>query len=204
MGRGPALFQQIAPASFVQAALGSSAAFAAMYGEAPLLCVNLSDSLDAELEAGLQAATERADGEVHNIAFHTAMVGSQMGGPTRSHAFGVQELFRRLERARHFVVPIEKRSSEGISMDRITVGRARNKDIVLRHGSVSKSHAWFERSPEGEVFIADAGSTNGTLVEGRALAPRELTPVSYGAPLRFGSIDAFVCDATVLWEALHD
>lgn len=204
MGRGPALFQQIAPASFVQAALGPAAAFSAMYGEAPLLCVSLSGSLDTELEAGLQATTERADGEVHNIAFHTAMVGAQMGGPRGTHAFGVQELFRRLERSRHFVVPIEKRSSEAISMERITVGRARNKDIVLRHGSVSKSHAWFERGPDGEVFIADAGSTNGTMVDGRMLEARELTPVSYGAPIRFGSIDAFVCDATVLWDALHD
>lgn len=47
----------------------------------------------------------------------------------------------------------------------ITVGRARNNDIVLEHTSVSKLHLNFTRIDD-EWFVQDGRSKNGTFVNG--------------------------------------
>ncbi len=87
--------------------------------------------------------------------------------------------------------------------DRISVGRAANKDIVLRHTSVSKFHAWFGVDETVALYVVDAGSTNHTLVGGRLLTPRTPEPVSTGTEIRFGSIDTLVMDAATLWKVAH-
>src|SRR5215471_11717926 len=46
--------------------------------------------------------------------------------------------------------------------ERILVGRASNNDIVLRHESVSKLHAYFEERQRGTLHLHDAKSANGT------------------------------------------
>ena len=56
--------------------------------------------------------------------------------------------------------------------DRLTVGR-QNCDILLAHNSVSRSHAVLERR-EGGWLLSDAGSRNGTKVNGVAIARRLL------------------------------
>lgn len=71
--------------------------------------------------------------------------------------------------------------------DRIGVGRAPNTDVSLRLPRISKYHAFFLRPQEGEEWrIADAGSKNGTRIEGTALEPNQPVPIQDGTELQFG------------------
>jgi hypothetical protein len=69
----------------------------------------------------------------------------------------------------------------------LTVGRSAHNDIELRgDGFASAVHARFEPRRDG-VWLEDAGSTNGTFVNGVKLAaPRRLTP---GDVVRIGETD---------------
>ena len=85
----------------------------------------------------------------------------------------------------------------------ITVGRTGNNDIVLQDVSVTKFHAAFKEE-EGRITLADAGSRNGTTVDGRPLPPRgDGEPLESGNLLRFGNIELRFLDAGGLWDALH-
>jgi pSer/pThr/pTyr-binding forkhead associated (FHA) protein len=65
----------------------------------------------------------------------------------------------------------------------VTVGRATENQIVLTHGTVSRRHAWL-REEAGGWLVADAGSANGTFVNGQRLtAPR---PLNHGDVVSFG------------------
>lgn len=84
------------------------------------------------------------------------------------------------------VVTVVKRSG-GVFNDRIGVGRTRNNDIILPFPKVSKFHAYFTWAADrSEFYLTDAGSTNGTSINGHKLAPKEavVTPdrcvVSFG------------------------
>jgi hypothetical protein len=112
--------------------------------------------------------------------------------------FDTSALARWIAVAPCFPVPIAKSSSA--FADRISVGRAINKDIVLRSKSISKSHAWFERDPQGTLCVADAGSRNGTTVAGAALDPRSPKAVPDGVDLRIGKLEATVCSGELFWH----
>ena len=45
---------------------------------------------------------------------------------------------------------------------RYTIGRDRNCDVNLTGGSVSRLHAEIWRAENGELMVADRGSSNGT------------------------------------------
>jgi hypothetical protein len=109
-----------------------------------------------------------------------------------------------LARGQYHVVEIGKRGDlDGAFPERISVGRAANKDIVLRHMSVSKFHGWFELDEVFGLYVVDAGSTNHTVVHTRQLIARAREPVPPGTGIRFGSIDTLVIDAASLWHAFH-
>jgi hypothetical protein len=57
--------------------------------------------------------------------------------------------------------------------ERIGVGRARTVDVQLPYVGISKYHAYFTADA-----IVDAGSKNGTWVDGRRLTPSEPAPVT--------------------------
>ena len=61
----------------------------------------------------------------------------------------------------------------------ITVGRATNNDIVLELNSVSKCHAVLSHVGD-DYSIADAGSSNGTKLNGRPLLPNRPNKSSTG------------------------
>ena len=65
-----------------------------------------------------------------------------------------------------------------------TIGRGNANDLVLNHTSVSRFHAVLKLGADGSVVIADRGSTNGILVDGRRIA--EETPLPDGAVARIG------------------
>lgn len=53
-----------------------------------------------------------------------------------------------------------------------TLGRKSHNDIVFDNAVVSGSHCTFELTPAGDVYIDDAGSTNGTYVNGVPVTTR--------------------------------
>ncbi|MFY0577755.1 FHA domain-containing protein [Cystobacter fuscus] len=71
----------------------------------------------------------------------------------------------------------------------ITVGRTGNNDVVLEDGTVSRFHAWFQRESQGGYLLTDAGSKNGTFVEGVRLLPRRACALNDGARVRFGHVE---------------
>ena len=98
------------------------------------------------------------------------------------------------------VVPIRKRA-DGSFLQHVSVGRARNHDIVLRHRSVSKFHAWFELHEGSRLLVKDSESRNHTFVDGQQVVNRvEVLP---GQTVRFGSVEGRVCTGESLWRALH-
>jgi pSer/pThr/pTyr-binding forkhead associated (FHA) protein len=88
------------------------------------------------------------------------------------------------------------------SANRISVGRARNCDIILRHASVSKVHAHF-RLDGDYVAILDNSSRNGTAVNDEPLIPEQRTQVHSGDRIRLGTLVVILFDANGLYQFLH-
>ncbi|MEL6195463.1 MAG: FHA domain-containing protein [Myxococcota bacterium] len=87
-----------------------------------------------------------------------------------------------IESAEIFLV--KREGSDGTSM--ITVGRASNMDIVLGSSSVSKLHAYFQRRLDGSGWtIADADSSNGTVLNQRRLESKRVEAIKSGDVLVF-------------------
>ncbi|HEY3353788.1 MAG TPA: FHA domain-containing protein [Polyangia bacterium] len=86
--------------------------------------------------------------------------------------------------------------------DRIAVGRAQNCDIVLRDASVSKLHAHFRVLDPEHVEVIDAGSLNGTSVNGRRLTAAAPTPVASGDTIIFGQVAVQLLGPRQLYELL--
>ena len=78
-----------------------------------------------------------------------------------------------------------------ITLPLVTIGRGRENDISIPHGSVSKYHAklvW----EEGEFVLYDLNSTNGTLVNGTLI---QRCSLACGDTILFGQVEAtFLCD----------
>jgi hypothetical protein len=207
-----AVHAALGPAEFVDVAVSRERVrFNALYGDTQLLLVKIPEA-GMELEAGLGASTVspslRPQSAAEPLQFHTVVHSTPFRADASGAATAPEEdptvLVRMLRKARHFVVPLRKRTDgDALFMDRISVGRARNKDIVLRHGSVSKFHAWFEMDPEQGLRVADADSKNQTFVNGEALRPKGPRRISPGDTIRFGSVETVLCSAGALWAAVR-
>jgi hypothetical protein len=68
----------------------------------------------------------------------------------------------------------------------ITVGRARNNDLILAHPEISKVHAIFQE--DGDWWLIEDRSSNGTFLDGTRLPARELRQVNDGSRVRFGDV----------------
>jgi hypothetical protein len=99
------------------------------------------------------------------------------------------------------VLPIVKAAGNPYP-DRVSLGRARNCDIVMRDPSISKLHAHF-RLGAPTLELVDIDSQNGTRVNGRALAPHQPMTVASGDLLLFGSVAARMVNAAALWDLLR-
>jgi hypothetical protein len=179
--------------------------------EAAFMLVVTLDPLDQELALGLNASTAARNDD--GLAFRTATrdlsatmsgdVVQARGGLARpSLAFSEQTSERLPAALRHkcHVVPIRKRSEVSF-LHHVSVGRARNHDLVLRHKSVSKFHAWFEATQDVRLFVKDCDSSNHTFVNGKQVKDRE--EVRAGDTLRFGSVEGRICTSEGLWRLMR-
>lgn len=98
------------------------------------------------------------------------------------------------------VYPIAKKPGASFA-DRITIGRTTNNDIVIAEHSVSRLHAYVKPLGDGWV-VADAGSKNGSWLQGAPLEPRRERALPDRAVLRVGDIDLTFYPAVLLFTAL--
>jgi hypothetical protein len=171
--------------------------------DVPVLIVSV-DSAESELATALlsTAAGEKA-ALAPSIGFRTRspVPGSQLA-PQKRKPLSPSMLERRLARGAHVAIPLRKRAGAGKDFsERISVGRAMNNDVVLRTEGVSKFHAWFVCDEEQCYYAVDAGSRNGTTLNGVALdeAPSH---VEAGDILLFGGVEALVSSAEIFWDTL--
>lgn len=102
------------------------------------------------------------------------------------------------ELQREIALVVEIRSPEGGQRaslrvvpggKRIAIGRAADNDLCLRHQSVSKIHATMAMTREGSLLLSDAGSTNGTYINGRRIAYGEARLLQDGDVVNFGEVE---------------
>lgn len=86
--------------------------------------------------------------------------------------------------------------------ERISIGRARNNDIVLPHKSVSKLHAHFTQTEDGRLLLADAGSRNGTRLNSERLVEGASLEAKPGDTITLGGVTLQLIDAGVLHDTI--
>ncbi len=99
------------------------------------------------------------------------------------------------------VAPLVKRDGNPFP-ERVSVGRARSCDVVLRIPQVSKLHAHFLFDPKGRLLVRDQRSANGTRVNGRRLRPSDPCTVKSGDQVAFGRFVTELIDAPGLQKFL--
>ena len=82
--------------------------------------------------------------------------------------------------------------------DKLNVGRAKECDIQINDGSISKVHACFVVQPAFQLI--DLGSQNGTYVDGKALVPHQAREVKAGMSVRFGVLPVDLVDGARLYD----
>jgi pSer/pThr/pTyr-binding forkhead associated (FHA) protein len=97
------------------------------------------------------------------------------------------------------IYPLTKKPGASFP-DRITIGRTSN-NIVFPDSSVSRFHAHVRRDGK-EWVVADAGSKNGTWLNGQPLAPRKERALASRATVRLGDVDLMFYVAADLFTAL--
>jgi pSer/pThr/pTyr-binding forkhead associated (FHA) protein len=83
----------------------------------------------------------------------------------------------------------------------VTLGRAPNNDVVIADPSVSRFHAFAKQGPGGSILLQDAGSTNGTSVNGASVPAKDHGPpasLARGDTLRLGQVEFTFLDASGL------
>lgn len=77
------------------------------------------------------------------------------------------------------------------SSGKLLLGRSPTADVSIPDQQVSSKHAELSQQG-GRWVVVDAGSTNGTFIEGKRVPPHAAQPLSDALPLRFGPDAAFM------------
>jgi pSer/pThr/pTyr-binding forkhead associated (FHA) protein len=109
-----------------------------------------------------------------------------------------------------FLIEVKK-SARNTWLDWISVGRATNNDVILRHPTVSKLHARFhvegerdaEGKPRGKHLLTDVKSTFGTRVNGGELEASKPVALKNGDYIMFGKVGCIFLDAPGLYHRLR-
>jgi hypothetical protein len=97
------------------------------------------------------------------------------------------------------ILPI--RAAQSSLTHLITIGRTSKNDVTISDLSVSRFHAFFKHNPAGGFQLYDAGSSNGTTVNGRSVSTKEAGPpmnVTSGDNIRFGQVDVTFLEVEAL------
>jgi hypothetical protein len=203
----PSAQRNLRPRALVERVRTLSRAELASAIDVPLLLVRVDDDageLAQSLGGLLETGTARVEAGMgfHTVSTERRSVRSLSTRPPA--ALAPEQILVRIIRAPHYAVLLGKRPDAGRAFsERVSVGRARNSDVVLRHVSVSKFHAWFARDELNHYFVADATSRNGTFKNDVQLVAGEAVRVTSGDLLRFGTVETTFCDAVTLHDALH-
>lgn len=87
----------------------------------------------------------------------------------------------------------------GANKQLLTLGRASSNDIVLRHPSISKVHAYLQLGPQ--PVVSDPGSLNHVYVNGEQV--EQSRRVSDGDVIKLGAVQCVLCSPVSLWSAVH-
>ena len=85
---------------------------------------------------------------------------------------------------RTLCIPLVK-SNRNAYGAKVTLGRARNNDIVIRASRVSKLHCVFVPQADGNYHLMDMGSFNGTKANGSRLEKNEPVTLKTGDEIEF-------------------
>jgi hypothetical protein len=85
------------------------------------------------------------------------------------------------------VLVVKKKADATTFARTVLVGRASTNDLTIVHASVSKLHARLQLGDTGPL-LSDAGSSNGTIVNGDQLRRGEEVALASGDLVRFGGI----------------
>jgi hypothetical protein len=179
--------------------------FQLLYGTWPILLVCIPPG-DKAFEQGLHA--DQAPARV--LAFQTEVAAPLTAFASgRSAQGGVSDrrgqLRELLLKSPGFAMSLRRRpDSEAPFAERVSVGRASNKDVVLRHKSVSKFHAWFETDTSGALYVVDAESKNLTHLNAAAVVPKTKMLIAPGDFVRFGSIETFLFEPADYWSFVRE
>lgn len=177
----------------------------------PVLLIRLADT-DAPFRSMLATSTRPrtldAAAPVEPMEYSTALLTSSTPESDRPlpdlNDRDRQELLKvqRLIPEPTFVVPLSRTESADGVVGRMTVGRNRNHDIVLRDASVSKLHAALRVSRLDVLTVRDMGSKNHTYLNGEEVGA-EWQTVAPGDTLVFGTIRTLVCSPAALYGAMR-
>jgi pSer/pThr/pTyr-binding forkhead associated (FHA) protein len=104
---------------------------------------------------------------------------------------------------RPVVAQVKKRAGANSFTTMITLGRAANNDIEVPVDSISKFHGYFLEE-SGTLSWVDAGSANGSSVDGTPVHAKEKSPLQSGVRLSFGQVEATLYDSKGLYDYLAD
>jgi pSer/pThr/pTyr-binding forkhead associated (FHA) protein len=134
------------------------------------LLVSFDKFADEDREAGVQLSAPETQEQIDDsVALHKAE-------RTFIAAFAVRSGEKR-------------RSIELKKGVRLGVGRTRENDLSIDDASVSKLHASLTVNDNGDLIVADTGSTNGTFVNDERIPYGKAIIVGDGGRVRFGSVD---------------
>jgi pSer/pThr/pTyr-binding forkhead associated (FHA) protein len=85
------------------------------------------------------------------------------------------------------LVPRHKRARAD---ERLLVGRGEDRDVSIDHSTVSKRHAFLVLDAESGAYrLGDAGSTNGTFINGQRIESGKPVSLRDGCIISFGDCD---------------
>ena len=96
-----------------------------------------------------------------------------------------------------------KKSDRNSVQGKILVGRTETNDIPIPDITVSKHHAFIRIDENGDCWLSDAGSTNGTKLNGRPLAQGFSRQLRDGDQLIFGEVPFVFYTPSGFYELLR-
>lgn len=84
---------------------------------------------------------------------------------------------------------IVEKTIEADKAGRISVGRGSQNALTIKESSVSNIHATLVVDREGQLSVADTGSTNGTFVNDERIAYGKSVPLPEGSKIMFGTVN---------------